>query len=184
MIAPNTKRFVSVARRRWCDRGFVGGVRVDRSRRIGVVRCVGVRGGFAAAPVARHGGFQDVVDGDYPEELVVVVDDGQVEQVVIGHQQRYVDQVGVGVHADGIGVGDVPQRGARVGLEQGDQAGSTTQPPVFVLWGSESRPTPLDLVICVFSSRGMIVRCGVASVLSDLPASAESVDVAGPLVGV
>jgi hypothetical protein len=96
MIAPNAKGFVSVARRRWCDRGFVGGVRVDRGRRIGLVGCVGVRGGFAAAPVARHGGFQDVVDGDYPEELIVVVDDGQVEQVVIGRQQRYVDQVGSG----------------------------------------------------------------------------------------
>ena len=25
------------------------------------------------------------------------------------------------------------------------------------VWGSKSRPTPLDLVICVFSSQGMIV---------------------------
>ncbi|MFN2638350.1 MAG: NAD-binding protein [Gemmatimonadaceae bacterium] len=52
------------------------------------------------------------------------------------------------------------------------------------LWGSKSRPTPLDLVICVFSSQGMIVRCGVASALPDLPTPSESVDVARSLVGV
>jgi hypothetical protein len=54
----------------------------------------------------------------------------------------------------------------------------------FILWGSKSRPTPLDLVICVFSSQGMIVRCGVASALPDLPPPIESVNVAGSLVGV
>lgn len=52
------------------------------------------------------------------------------------------------------------------------------------LWGSKSRLTLLDLVICVFSSRGMIVRCGVAPALPDLPPPPESVDDAGPLDGI
>jgi len=47
------------------------------------------------------------------------------------------------------------------------------------VWGSKSRPTPPDLVICVFSSRGMIVRRGVASALPDLPAPAECVTLLG-----
>jgi DDE domain len=56
--------------------------------------------------------------------------------------------------------------------------------PQPTLWGFKSRPTPLDLVICVFSSQGMIVCCGVASALLDLPPPSESVDIARSLVGV
>src|SRR5436305_11698129 len=55
----------------------------------------------------------------------------------------------------------------------------SNQAGLLTLWGSKRRPTPLDLVICVFSSQSMIVRCGVASALPDLPPPSESVDVAG-----
>ena len=50
--------------------------------------------------------------------------------------------------------------------------------------GSKSRHTPLDLVIYVFSAQSMIMRCGDASALPDLPPPSESVDVAGSLVSV
>ena len=42
--------------------------------------------GFAAAPVTREGGFEHIVDSDDADD-VVVVNDGQVEQVVVSHQQ-------------------------------------------------------------------------------------------------
>ena len=52
------------------------------------------------------------------------------------------------------------------------------------VWGSKSRPVPLTWGIGVPGRRGMIVCRVVASAVFDLPAAAEPIVVARPLVGV
>src|SRR5450759_4581462 len=67
------------------------------------------RRGFPAPPVIRDGGFQDVVDGDDTEDVVVRVDHRDGHQVVVGHQQRDVGRVGVRADPDRVGVQELGQ---------------------------------------------------------------------------
>ena len=46
-----------------------------------VVGGVGLGSGFAVPPIAGHGGFQDVIDGDDADEVVGVIDDGRLSRL-------------------------------------------------------------------------------------------------------
>ena len=80
----------------------------------------GAGGGFAAAPVLGDGGLQHVVDGDHPEHAVVLVDYRDGVEVVVGHQQCDVGQIGVGADPHRVGIHECPNTFGSFGLQQGD----------------------------------------------------------------
>jgi hypothetical protein len=93
---------------------------------------VGGFGGFAAAPVVGQGDLEHVVDGDHAEQVPFVVDDGDRDQVVVGHQHGHVHHVGVRADPDRVGVRHVDQRRTGRGLEQRDHGHHAAQAAVHV----------------------------------------------------
>ena len=108
-----------------------GGARRARSPGVSVV---GVRrlGGLAAPPVLRQRDLEDVVDGDHAEQTALVVHDGDGDQVVVGHQDGHVGDVGVRADPDRIGVGHVDHGRGRIGLDQRYQPGHGAQHALVV----------------------------------------------------
>jgi hypothetical protein len=77
--------------------------------------------------------------------VVVVVEDGQDEQVVVGHGPGDLGEVGVGVDVDRVGIGESFHGHRGVALHQGDEADGAGESLVLVVaeggsLSAESRP--------------------------------------------
>src|SRR5665647_2245722 len=86
-----------------------------------------------AAPLWGDGRFEDVVDGQDADEVVVVVEDGQDEQVVVGHGPGDFGQVSVGVDVDRAGIGQSLHGDVGGALHEGDEADGAGEPLVLVV---------------------------------------------------
>jgi hypothetical protein len=89
-------------------------------------------GGLPAAPVLGQRELEHVVDGDHPEQAPLIVHDGDGDEVVVGHQHGHVRDVGIRADPDRVGIGHLDHGGARIGLDQGHQAGHPAQAAVVV----------------------------------------------------
>ena len=81
----------------------------------------------SAPPIFRNGCLQGVIDGDDSEDVLAVIEDGEGEQVIVGHQVADVNDVVAWVSVDWLEVRHITKQRRRVDLKCTHEAQGSDQ---------------------------------------------------------